>query len=307
MAIATHGRAFWVLDNLSLLEQVAAGHACESACVFAPQTAWLTHVYGGGNFPRPEVGTNPAFGATVFFHVPETYNGTQPVTLTFTDANNNVVHAFTLHPKSKHKVTPAMREQMKPAQLRALAEEEATAITPGSNTFQWDLRYPYATDVNGFYVPVAAGGEEDTIQGPEAVPGTYHVTLDYAGTKTQQSFTVALDPNLHPSEGGLAARFALLMRIHNTLDTMDTLVNRALAMHNRSAALNRAIDNLVNLKTQSSEGPLLSGTRVRDHLAYLISDVEFAYDKPTAAQYAVYDQLRSDAASGESRLRALMH
>jgi hypothetical protein len=74
----------------------------------------------------------------------------------------------------------------------------------------------------------------------------------------------------------------------------------------RKAALDRAIDSLVNLQTHSSEGPLSTGTRTRDHLAYLQSDVDYAYDKPTPAQYEVFAQLHREAVTGMARLRSLM-
>ncbi len=58
----------------------------------------------------------------------------------------------------------------------------------------------------------------------------------------------------------------------------------------RKTALDGEIDKLVNLQTHSSEGPLSTGTRTRDHLAYLQSDLDFGYNSPTAAQYAVFAQ-----------------
>ncbi|MFN2450114.1 MAG: WD40/YVTN/BNR-like repeat-containing protein [Candidatus Baltobacteraceae bacterium] len=311
VAIATHGRAFWVLDDLRYFEQLAAASSSSGAHLFAPETAWLTHSYGGSSYPRPDTGTNPPFGATIFFRIPRSYNGTQPATLTIADANNRVVNRFQLHAKGAA-VSAAQREQMTPNQLRALGQEQATTIAAGTNKFQWDLRYPYATDVTGFFVPAAAGGEEDTIQGPQVLPGRYTAVLTYAGTTARAPFTVALDPNLHPGAGALGAQFGLLMRIHETLNVMDELLNKAIAARDRlrggaqRSALDRAIDALVNLQSQSSEGPLLTGTRVRDHLAYLISDIEFTYNKPTAAQYAVYSQLRAAAARGESHLRSLL-
>jgi len=315
LAIATHGRAFWVLDNLALLEQLAKAPPQDprGAQLFAPQTAWLTHMYGASSNPRPETGVTPPFGATVFFKVPASYDGTTPATLTFADAAHGIIRTFTLHRKSKNdRLTPDMRELMTPAQLKAAADRQATAIAAGMNRFVWDLRYPQATEVNGFFLPIAAGGEEDVLDGPQIVPGTYTVELNYGGKTLQQSFTVALDPNLHPAAGGLAARFALQMRIHNTLDAMDRTVNTAIAARNRmpngarKAAIGRAIDSLVNLQSHSSEGPLSTGTRMRDHLAYLMSDIDFAYDKPTQAQYAVYETLRAQASAGEARLRSLM-
>ncbi len=314
VAIATHGRAFWVMDNLALLEQLAAGRgqAATMLQLFAPQTAWLTHMYGGGAYPRPDTGENPPFGATVFFNMPHDYRGKTAATLTFMDAAQHVIRRFTLHPKTAaSNVTAEMREQMSPAQIKAAQDEAATAIAPGMNAFQWDLRYPDATEVNGFYVPSAAGGENDFPIGPQVTPGSYTVTLSYGGQTLQQPFTVSLDPNLHPASNGLEQRFALQLRIRDAIDSLDKLLNEALAARDRlpsseRAALDEQIDRLVNLQTHSSEGPLSTGTRVRDHLAYLQSDVDFAYGAPTVAQYAVFAQLLSEAHAGEARLRTLM-
>src|SRR5438552_13392942 len=97
------------------------------------------------------------------------------------------------------------------------------------NALQWDLRYPYATEVTGYHAPIAAGGLEDSVQGPVVVPGTYSVVLDYGGQKTQQSFTVALDPRLHATQQGVAARFALRLQHHADLDGLNKKTNQALA------------------------------------------------------------------------------
>jgi photosystem II stability/assembly factor-like uncharacterized protein len=315
VAVATHGRAFWVLDNLTLLEQLAKAppQDPEAVQLFAPQTAWLTHKYGVSGYPRPDFGTNPPFGATVFFNLPGDYKDTTAVTLTFTDAQNHTIRTFTLHARGKgEKLTPEMREQMTPAQVRAADERAATAIAPGMNSFQWNLRYPDSTEVTGFYVPSAAGGEDDFPLGPQVTPGTYNAVLDYDGKRIQQSFIVALDPNLRPSPNGLRDRFDLQTRIHDTLDALDRTINDAIVARNSmpdgtpKTDLSKAIDELVNLVSHSSEGPLSTGTRTRDRLAYLQSDVDFSYDKPTTAQYAVFEQLRADAESGENQLRRLM-
>lgn len=316
LAVATHGRAFWVLDDLTLLEQIARSGQSQgtSARLFAPQTAWLTHMYGGGAFARDGAGQNPPFGAAVYFNMPSTYNGSSPVTLTFSSANGRVIRTFNLHLNNKTQgaLTPEQREGMSPSQIKAAMEDRALAIEAGMNRFQWDLRYPDATDVNGFYVPAAAGGEDDFPLGPQVIPGMYHVTLRYGGKSYTQTFRVALDPNIHVAPAALAARFQLQMQIRNTLNMMDDTINAALAGRGRVAegpkrvALDREIDRLVNLVTHSSEGPLSTGTRTRDHLAYLQSDIDMAYAAPTAAQYAVYRQLRGEAVSGAARLRQLM-
>ncbi|MFY9720282.1 MAG: hypothetical protein WAK16_11650, partial [Candidatus Cybelea sp.] len=308
---ATHGRAFWVLDNLALLEQLSRSALAQSRAlqVYAPQTAWLTHAYGEPAFPNAAAGENPPFGATVFFNIPASYNGTTPVTLTFTDAAGNVVRTFALHLKTKPQPTPPA-PLFAPSARKRQADYEATGITVGANRFQWDLRYPDATEVTGFNPPIAAGGEEDDVSGPVVLPGRYKVALSYGGDTTwAPAFDVALDPRIHVQPDALAARFALLQRIHATLDALDRKVNEALALRSRggsNAALDAAINDAVQLDIKASEGTLLHEAKLRSRLAYLASDVDYAYDRPTAAQYAVFDELQTLATAAEAKLTSAM-
>ncbi len=308
---ATHGRAFWVLDNLALLEQLSrSGLAAANGApqVFAPQTAWLTHAYEASAYPVSGAGENPPFGATVFFNVPASYNGKTPVTLTFSDASGAAVRAFALHLKTKPQPTPAAPLFASAARERQ-ADFEATGIRAGANRFQWDLRYPDATQVTGFQPPIAAGGEEDQVSGPVVLPGTYTATLDYGGTATRASLAVALDPRIHVQPDALAARFALEQRIHATLDALDRKVNEALALRSHAgpnAALDSAIAGVVQLKITSSEGDLLNEAKLHDRLAFLAADIEMAYDRPTAAQSAVFDELSAQATAAEAKLASLI-
>ncbi|MGH9741227.1 MAG: WD40/YVTN/BNR-like repeat-containing protein, partial [Candidatus Acidiferrum sp.] len=179
LVIATHGRSFWILDNLSLLEQLANAPPLDSASprVFAPQQAWLSHSYGQPppDFPSHDAGQNPPFGATVFFHIPAGYDGNTPVSLEFTDSRGTEVRSFALHlKKTQPKEQPEEKKaQETPEQQKMAQEEKLTAIEPGLNRFQWNLRYSDATDVKGFQAPIAAGGLDDNVDGPVVVPGEY--------------------------------------------------------------------------------------------------------------------------------------
>jgi hypothetical protein len=120
----------------------------------------------------------------------------------------------------------------------------------------------------------------------------------------------------------LQARFALASKIHAPLDSLDRTLNDAITVRRHLAAattarrprargaqaalaaLTQDIDALVALRIQSSEGSLLHQTRLRSHLAYLAADLDLSYDRPTTAEYAVFEQLRAQARSGEQRLRA---
>ena len=326
IAIATHGRSFWVLDNLSLLESLTHRPEVDSNSpfIFPPQEAWLTHAYGGGNpdFKPNDAGENPPFGATIFFHIPAGYDGKTPVHLDFSGAQGKLIRTFSLHLKQK----PAKgREESlpeTPSERKKLQEERLTAIEPGMNAFQWNLRFPDATEVTGFEPPVAAGGLDDNVDGPVVVPGNYSVTLDYGGKKTKQSFDVALDPRLHAGDDDLAARLDFELKINAALDALDKKLNKAIAARDKLAAalhahrltdaqagnalatLNREIGDLVQLEIKSSEGSVLHPTKLRSHLAYLAADVDLSYLRPTKAEYAVFDQLDQEAQSDEEKLDA---
>jgi hypothetical protein len=190
------------------------------------------------------------------------------------------------------------------------------------NKLQWDLRYPYATEVKGFLAPIAAGGLEDTVEGPVVTPGTYTVTLDYGGQKSQQNLTVALDPRIQAKPEDLQARLALTLKIHSDLDTLDKDINEAVEARDRLqqavsshsatdaqatsvlAELSRDIDAVVQLKARGSEWPLLYGTKLRDHLAYLAAEIGLSYGAPTAGQEAVFKQLDQETTQARQKLEA---
>ena len=342
---ATHGRAFWVLDNLTFLEQLTKNPAVQSdaSFLFAPEQAWLTHAYGLPDPDRrrpPDAGYNSPFGATVFFHIPQNYDGKTPATLQFLDAQGTVVRNIPLHlatekeKNDKEKESAASvgthlenvateEEQTEKATDEKIREKEAklAAIEPGVNRLQWDLRYPYATEITGYHAPIAAGGLEDSVEGPVVIPGTYTVVLDYGGQKTQQTLKVALDPRLHATPEELAARLELDLKIHANLDSLDKDINQALAARDKLqkaasaksgtggeagalAALNRDIDSVAQMAMKGSEGDLLHPTKLRDHLAYLASDIDLSYARPTEAHYAVFKELDQQAKQGKQKLEA---
>ena len=321
---ATHGRAFWSLGNLAFLEQLTAPAPSTELRLFAPENAWLTHAYGqpGGENRIPGSGENPPFGATVFFRLPAAYDGKTPVSLTFVDAQGQVVRRFDLHLKAKgEEPTPEQLDEESPVQRKLEREEKLTAVMPGMNSFQWNLRYPDATEVKGFYPPVAAGGLENQVDGPQVVPGNYRVSLDYGGQVQEQGFSVALDPRLHPAADALAARLALEQQVHTSLDTLNKTLNAAIDMRDAlqaavkngklagpraakaTADLEASIDGLVEHGIEASEGDLLHETKLRSHLAYLAADIELAYDRPSAGEYAVFKELDDEAKSGEQQLK----
>jgi photosystem II stability/assembly factor-like uncharacterized protein len=313
VAIATHGRAFWSLDNLSLLEQLTVSRE-GGLRLFAPQRAWLTHAYnsdGSGDLGTSTAGESPVFGATVFFNLPKDYKGTTPVTLTFLDAKGSTIRKVTLHAKAKKKTKkPEIGGEIyHPTQDLLDAIKLATTVEPGMNRYVWDLRYESAAMIAG-YNPPGAAAFADSVQGPSIVPGTYTVVLNYGGQAQQQTFEVTLDPRLKPTSDDLDARLALEMKIHESLDELNRTTNDALAAraHAKSpaarAALDKAIGAVVDFQIQSLEGELLHEAQLTDHLASLASEVDMSYTKPTDAEYQVFDKMNGQVQDAVTNLKA---
>ncbi len=280
VVLSTFGRGFWVLDDLQFLEQVGAAQvASGSPHLFKPQQAWLVTRRAGGFGRGGAGGGNLAPGVTVFFHLPADYDGSAPVKLSFTSEGGKVIRDFTLHPKRKAEASPSSRD---PSAARKQREERGTAVEPGMNRFQWNLRYPDAVDVKGIFNSGFSAAEP---VGPEVMPGTYYVTLSYDGATQKQPFVVKLDPRLQTTQAELQQRFDLLMQLHDAVNQLDTNLNQAIAArdalrkavanggaqdHAQEALddLNRDIDGLVDLKIQSGEGAL-----VYPGLAALLADL----------------------------------
>lgn len=335
VVIATHGRAIWVLDDLALLEQLADGTkvAQGSAQLFNPQLTWLTKSYGGRRFgsPPPSVGENHPFGASVFFYLPASYDGKTPVTLKFTTSSGEVVNTYELHLRKKARKpksattaptsTTSDSTAVTTAKKAAKVQMEATAVAPGMNLFQWDLRYPGSTEISGYYSPdEATNGYDPGRPGPEVVPGVYYAVLQYGDHIERAPFTVKLDPRLIATQTGLQARQKLLLDITNELNQLAAGVNPVLAMQRELekaiaagspgsgrdrkalAKLEQAIGVLVQMNMHSSEGDLTVEPALRDRMAALFSIVDQAYVAPRQAEYAVYGSLKDQIQAGLARL-----
>ncbi|MBV8434764.1 MAG: glycosyl hydrolase [Candidatus Eremiobacteraeota bacterium] len=312
LVAATHGRAFWILDNLALLEQLARQTALTSggAELFAPETAWLTRSYGGEVDPGAPFGENPQYGATVFFTLPADYDGRTAATLSFVDPGGNTIREFSLHLANKRDATLTAEQEaeLDTTHQRAYDLKQITAVHPGTNVFQWDLRYPPAYDVPGFRA-LPTDDWPDTSDGPTILPGKYEAVLQYGTTTLRAPFTVQVDPRVHPAPGDLEARLTLEKQILDTMDRLDRAIFAATSARNRLPAAKRAeIDRvsaeMVNLNVHSSEADLMIETKIREQLAFFMNSLENAYARPTAAQYALYDQLKSEADAGIARLAA---
>ncbi len=314
LVAATHGRAYWILDDLALLEDLARqnSYSTASAQLFAPESAWLTQSYSGGGFSIPNAGQDHPYGARVFFNLPASYNGSTPVTLSFVDGTGATIRSYQLHLAPKKEPAPLTEDQlnaMDAAQARAYDLAQVTGVRPGMNAFQWDMRYPPAYDPPG-YSDDETDDFPDAGNGPTTLPGSYTVILQYGSQRMTSPLAIRMDPRVHPADGDLEARLALEQQILTTMDQLDHALAAAMRARDglptaRRARLDAEINALVLLHGSSSEYDVVFPSKLREQLGFLLNSLEGAYRRPTAAEYAAYNELSSMATRGEARLQEL--
>ncbi|HSC48246.1 MAG TPA: hypothetical protein VLG68_09175, partial [Gammaproteobacteria bacterium] len=202
LVIATHGRAFWVLDDVSALRQLGVA-ASAPVALFKPADAVRVHLafFTGTPLHRDEpTAANPPNGAILDYWLSAGAKG--PVTLDILDATGKTVRHFTSDDKqtppdlAKIDATPDWFPQ--PAPLAASA---------GAHRFVWDLHYP---------APDALGGGS----GVWALPGSYRVKLTVDGTSYAVPLKVLNDPRVKATAADLAKQQALAFEIQAERGTL---------------------------------------------------------------------------------------
>jgi len=240
LVAATHGRSFWILDDVTALRGLADGK--RPTRLFAPRTAIRTklHWSAGANVrtgiaygpafgidgstvmvekadgtryrEHLDVGENPPNGAIVYYWLAEKEPG--PVTLTFRDSGGRKIIAYASNDEA---LAPARRPTAK----------------PGLNRYVWDLKYPGPTRLDYGLAPPRPKPlipDPENPPGPTVVPGSYGVELtvgEKANNKSHSAkFTVVKDPRLPTTAPEYAAQFALHQQLIASVSKLKQAVNR---------------------------------------------------------------------------------
>jgi hypothetical protein len=202
LVIATHGRAFWILDDIEPLRQIHAGIACPGACFFQPAAALRAdnNNYSGTPLPPEEpAANNPPDGAILDYVLPGQAN---EVTLTIFDQRHRLVRSFSSAD------TEAGRRSRAAVAERWLPRAQRIENTAGMHRFVWDLRWRYSGNP-------AVDNESGSAapRGPRVPPGTYEVKLTVDGKSFTQMLTVGMDPRSSASISLLEEQFRLGVEI----------------------------------------------------------------------------------------------
>lgn len=305
LIVATQGRSFYVLDDLTPLHQWNEKIKKSDVHFFETRPVYRMRGAGSGRASRTS-GANPASGVQVRFHLKEVPEGL--ATLDFVDDNGNIAQRYSSDPDKEKK-------------------EAKLNLKKGINTVRWNMRYPGA---DTFENMVLWGGGTN---GPQAVPGKFKTVLtiqskdeesseskdEESGSENEVShsteFEILKDPRSSATIEDLQAQFDFLVEVrdklsetHQAIATIRATKKQLTDLTGRmkgtdsytdlidqsdkiTARLGEIEETLYQTKMQSSQDPLNFPIRLNNRLSGLVGVVATGDYRPTEQTYKVRDEI----------------
>ncbi len=322
LVLATHGRAFWIMDNLKPLRQMSEKVKDADAYLFQPEHTYLMNGYHFYS-KTMTVGENPPNGAVIFYDLKKQIPTDKKVSLTFYTSAGDSIITFTNQTNSEGKPIQS-KDEFYPDTNETQSGTLNTKA--GMNRFVWNLRWP------GIKNPPSRvlGSSGGTIEGPKVVPGTYKVVLTVNGKSMSQEFKVLKDPRNTATQADFEAQLALLKKIQKkeqqTVDTINKIISTRkqiksyldqLSAYPKVDELKKAakpiLDKLLDIQNilyqpdiKSPEDDLNFPVKLYIQLASLDAYTESSFDRPPKQMYDLFDKLSGEVDAQFARLKPVM-
>ena len=286
LIVATQGRSFWVLDDLTQLHQWNDDLAREDLHLFEPRPV-IRGLGGGSGEASSTRGANPKGGVPIRFMVRDVTEDTE-ASVEITDADGELVKRYSTKP-DKNK------------------DESELKLESGLNEFFWNTRYAAAETFDGMVL--WSGGT----QGPSAQPGKYTVTLNLGEDSTTSEFEIKKDPRLEIADEEYKAQFEFLLGIRDKLTETHVAIKQIRDVRKQINVLKKRLgddedykelieqgddivkrmteieETLYQTKSRSGQDPLNFPIRLNNRLSGLVSVVSSADGAPTKQAIEVHD------------------
>ena len=260
---ATHGRSFWILEDLTQVHQITSGMDEKPFQLLKPRPTYRVRSPFRNRKPTPGKNYRPALGADVAYtEVRGSYGET---IRKFLDAGENPPEGIVVHyylKEGAQKVTLSVLDsegQEIKAFSSAMPEDESgegmtdprTRAEPGMSRFVWDMRYPLAREVP------RDKSMEEVLVGPLAKPGTYQVKLTVDGESQTETFEILKDPRASAEQKEFDAQFQLLIKIRDKLSQTHDAINRLRGISEQVVEWTRRAQNHSSDDTMSNAAETL--------------------------------------------------
>ncbi len=308
LIVATHGRAFWVLDDIAPLREVNKSLA--DVHLFAPAPAYRLQRDTNTDTPLPPdepAAPNPPDGAIIDYYLPQ--NASASVTLEILDSRGQLVRRFSSDDKPR--VTDSeLKKQLIP--LYWLRPFHALSSEAGMHRWIWDLHYPPPESTRHEYPIAAISGDTPRYPlGPTVLPGAYTARFTVNGKSYTSPFTVKMDPRVQISASSLENKFQFEMRLASLLSETSKAALQAGSVRDSLQKLNEQatgptrdavqtfqakLNALLGTPGAAASGDAITLTRVNGQVVTLYGQVWQVDAEPTKAQSEAFVAVDRDAA-----------
>ena len=304
---ATHGRSFWMIDDLTPLHQLSKEMAGADFHLYQPDKAYRIQQSGGWRKPNTKlVGENHPNGAIINYYIKD-YKPTDSVSVAILEMDGSLIQRFSSKVKKADKLDPSADKPLK--------------VSSGGNRLIWNMRYP------GFQAFKGMVFYSSPNNGPKAVPGNYKVQLNYNGKISEQVLTLVKDPRLPNTEKEYQDQFDFLIAVRDQVSKANKAiisirnVEKDLAYLKGKTGVKKALkemiaefekklevleNNIHMTKNQSFQDPLNYGIRINNRLAFLMADSQRGDYPPTDQAREFFSEVTKELNVELSALDALM-
>ena len=298
LVVATHGRSFWILDDVTPLRQITPATTAQNVVLYAPQTALRLHYPDEVDTHGPH-GDNPPAGALIDYYLKTAPKG--ELTIDILDAQGTPLRHLSSTHSTKEVQPPEWPDQIVP--------NDQIAAKQGMNRLVWDLRVNDPVQIPGAFY------SGPTPRGPLVPPGNYQVKLSVDGVTRIAPLTVVADPRSGNSAAAIKAKTELALAAEHDIDRLHRAVNairdarkqlaqagKALTAHPandgliaEADALSKRLDpieqHLMQVNMKGSEANLAYPGMLNEQLASFALSMDDADTPPTEQHTAFYKSL----------------
>ncbi|HLZ92015.1 MAG TPA: hypothetical protein VKQ28_09890 [Candidatus Acidoferrum sp.] len=311
LIVGTHGRSFWILDDITPLRQLSTDVAGAAVTLFKPQEAIRFRWNRNPDTPLPPeipAGKNPPDGAILDYYLAASSG--KPVTLEILDSENHLVRRYSSsdRPEPLEKIAAA-----NPIPMYWVRPPQILSGEAGMHRFVWDLHYSSPESLAHEF-PISAI-VHDTVQyplGAWAMPGKYTVKLTVEGKSYEQPLTIKMDPRIKTSEADLHKQFEMqagaVEGMNESYEALRQVQSLRAQLKDRAAKAHGALaESVTTLDNQAAElegaaqsaffGLPASGKRpenfstLNQHFNALLTVADSADAAPTTQASAVYAEI----------------
>lgn len=331
LVVATHGRSFWIIDDLTPLHQLNEYNHDDDAILFKPDLSYRMAQSGGWNRPNNLLsGQNHPNGVIINYYIKELQEDDY-LRIDIEDKDGSIIRSFTNNQDKYSQVGNNDKSIMvgnpvlsNPNDIdNALSSDNLESLSPrdGGNRLIWDMRYPGFKSFEGMVLYSSPN------VGPKATPGKYNIKMTYNDLVLQEEFEIVKDPRVKISQADYQNQLEFLIDVRDEVSRANQqIIDIRSIKNNMSFILDKTKDNnelqeMVNkylddisiiennihmTKNQSRQDPLNFGIRINNRIAFLLADSQRGDYPPTDQSKEFFSQVKKELDIEIINLKALV-